>query len=348
MRSLSERHRSTNTTIRTEDLMNAIVRSVSAALLWSISTAILAQPAPRGIEGDYPNRPVRLIIPFTPGGSNDNVARILGARLSQLWGQQVVPDNRVGANGIIGTALAAQAPPDGHTMVIASTTFAINPTTHKLPYDSLKDFQPVALVGDGPLILCAHPAFPARTVKELISLARTKPKELQYGISGVGGVTHLAMLRLQKMTGTSMVHVAYKGSGAAVIDILSGQVPLIMSSVSPILAHLNSGKLRVLGLGGAKRSALLPNIATIAESGVAGYEASIWWGILVTRATPKFIVDKLDRDIGRSLEDRDVQERFASLGMEPRHAPSTQFAKLLASEISDFSKLIKEAGITTQ
>ncbi|MPZ47560.1 MAG: tripartite tricarboxylate transporter substrate binding protein [Betaproteobacteria bacterium] len=330
--------------------MRVTVRALPAALLWAISTGLFAQPAPRGTQGDYPNRPVRLIIPFTTGGSNDNVARILGARLSMLWGQQVVADNRVGANGIIGTAMAAQAPPDGHTMVVASTTFAINPTTHRLPYDSLRDFQPVALLGDGPLILCAHPAFPARTVKELISLARGKPNsnELQFGISGVGGVTHLAMLRLQKMTGTSMAHVAYKGSSAAVIDTLSGQVPLIMSSVSPVLAHLNSGKLRALGLGSAKRSALLPDVATIAESGVSGYEAIIWWGILVPRATPKAIVDKLDRDIGRSLQDRDLQQRFASLGMEARHAPSTRFSTFLATEISAFSELIKESGLTAK
>lgn len=326
--------------------MNAILRSLLAALLWSISTATFAQTAAGGMGGDYPSKPVRLIIPFTAGGGNDNVARILGAKLSELWGRQVVADNRVGANGIIGTALAAQAPADGYTLVIASTTFAINPSMHKLPYDSLRDLVPVALVGDGPLILCAHPSFPARSVKQFISLAKAKPGQLQFATSGVGGVTHLAVLILQRMTGISMLHVPYKGSSAAVIDVVSGQVPLIMSSVSPVLPHMMNGKLRALGMGGLKRSTLLPDIATIAQSGVPGYEANIWWGILVPRGTPGSIVDKLNNDIGRSLEAGDVQQRFASLGMEARHASSAEFGKLLASEISRFSKIIKEAGIT--
>ncbi len=326
--------------------MNWILRALLAVLLWSISTATLAQVAAGGMGGDYPSKPVRLIIPFTAGGGNDNVARILGAKLSELWGRQVVADNRVGANGIIGTALAAQAPADGYTLVIASTTFAINPSMNKLPYDSLRDLVPVALVGDGPLILCAHPSFPARSVKQFISLA--KPGKLQFATSGVGGVTHLAVLILQGMTGISMLHVPYKGSSAAVIDVVSGQVPLIMSSVSPVLPHMQNGKLRALGIGSLKRSALLPDIATIAQSGVPGYEANIWWGILVPRGTPGSIVDKLNNDIGRSLEAGDVQQRFASLGMEARHASSAEFGKILVSEISKFSKIIKDADITAK
>ena len=232
---------------------------------------------------------MRFLIPFAAAGSNDVVARILAHQLTDIWKQQVVADNRAGANGIIGIDMVAKAPADGYTLLIASTTFTMNPTS-TTPFDPVKDFAPVTLIAEGPLMLCSHPGFAARNVEQLIALAKAKPGQLQYASSGLGGIAHLAGVLLEKMAGISLLHVPYKGSGAGVIDAVSGQVPLIISSVSPVLPFVKNGRLRVLGIGGLKRSKFLPDVPTIAESGVPFYESNMWWGIVVPARTPKPVV----------------------------------------------------------
>ena len=296
--------------------------------------------------GDYPARAVRLVIPFAAGGGNDIVARTVAQKLSEQWGQQVISDNRSGANGIIGTDIVAKASPDGYTLVIASTSFTLNPAQQKLPFDPVKDFAPIGLVAEGALIFTAHPSFPARDIPGLVRLAKASPGKIQYATSGQGGITHLAAELFQKMAGISMLLVPYKGSSTAAIDVISGQVPVMVSSVSPALPYLQSGRLRALAIGSTKRSSLLPQVPTVAEQGVAGYDSSMWWGILAPAKTPPGIVVKINRDINRGLDSDEVRERIAKLGMSiVTSAEPAQFSQLIASDIAKWGKIIKQIGV---
>jgi len=307
------------------------------------SIAALAQTA--RADETFPNRPVRFLIPFAAAGSNDVVARILAHQLTDIWKQQVVADNRAGANGIIGIDMVAKAPADGYTLLIASTTFTMNPSLYKLPFDPVKDFAPVTLIAEGPLMLCSHPGFAARDVGQLIALAKAKPGQLQYASSGLGGIAHLAGVLLEKMAGISLLHVPYKGSGAGVIDAVSGQVPLIISSVSPVLPFVKNGRLRVLGVGGLKRSKIMPDVPTIAESGVPGYESNMWWGIMVPARTPKPVVQKLNRDIRQAVDAGDIPQRFADLGMEVRVSAPEELTRIVNADIRKWSGIIRDAKL---
>lgn len=301
--------------------------------------------APVKDAAEYPSRPVRLVIPFTAGGGNDLVARMVAQKLSEQWPQQVISDNRTGANGIIGTELVAKANPDGYTLVIASTSFTMNPALQKLPFDPIKDFAPIGLVAEGALIFTAHPSFPARNIPELIKLAKARPGHIQYATSGQGGITHLAAELFQKLSGVSLFLVPYKGSSAAAIDVVSGQVPVMVSSVSPALPYLTSGRLRALGIGSAKRSALLPQVPTVAEQGVTGYDSSMWWGILAPAKTPPAIIAKINRDMNRGLDSEDARERIAKLGMSVITSDPSEFAGLVSSDMVKWGKIIKEVGV---
>jgi len=318
-------------------------RLLIAVSLCMVAIAALAQPA--RTDEAFPNRPVRFLIPFAAAGSNDVVARILAHQLTDIWKQQVVADNRAGANGIIGIDMVAKAPADGYTLLIASTTFTMNPSLYKLPFDPVKDFAPVTLIAEGPLMLCSHLGFAARNVEQLIALAKAKPGQLQYASSGLGGIAHLAGVLLEKMAGISLLHVPYKGSGAGVIDAVSGQVPLIISSVSPVLPFVKNGRLRVLGIGGLKRSKFLPDVPTIAESGVPGYESNMWWGIMVPARTPKPVVQKLNRDIRQAVDAGDIPQRFADLGMEVRVSAPEELARIVNADIRKWSGIIRDAKL---
>jgi len=318
-------------------------RRLLAVPLCIIAIAAIAQPA--RTDEAFPNRPVRFLIPFAAAGSNDVVARILAHQLTDIWKQQVVADNRAGANGIIGIDMVAKAPADGYTLLIASTTFTMNPSLYKLPFDPVKDFAPVTLIAEGPLMLCSHPGFAARDVGQLIALAKAKPGQLQYASSGLGGIAHLEGVLLEKMAGISLLHVPYKGSGAGVIDAVSGQVPLIISSVSPVLPFVKNGRLRVLGIGGLKRSKFLPDVPTIAESGVPGYESNMWWGIMVPARTPKPVVQKLNRDIRQAVDAGDIPQRFADLGMEVRVSAPEELTKIVNADIRKWSGIIRDAKL---
>jgi len=318
-------------------------RRLIAVPLCMAAIAALAQTA--RADETFPNRPVRFLIPFAAAGSNDVVARILAHQLTDIWKQQVVADNRAGANGIIGIDMVAKAPADGYTLLIASTTFTMNPSLYKLPFDPVKDFAPVTLIAEGPLMLCSHPGFAARDVGQLIALAKAKPGQLQYASSGLGGIAHLAGVLLEKMAGISLLHVPYKGSGAGVIDAVSGQVPLIISSVSPVLPFVKNGRLRVLGIGGLKRSKFLPEVPTIAESGVPGYESNMWWGIMVPARTPKPVVQKLNRDIRQAVDAGDIPQRFADLGMEVRVSAPEELTRIVNADIRKWAGIIRDAKL---
>jgi|KBSMisStandDraft_5_1062788.scaffolds.fasta_scaffold174112_2 tripartite-type tricarboxylate transporter receptor subunit TctC len=294
----------------------------------------------------YPARPVRFIVPFTAGGGNDIVARSAAQKLSEQWGQQVICDNRVGANGIIGTDLAAKSTPDGYTIVLVSTSFTMNPSIAKMPFDPQKDLVPIGFVAEGPLMLSAHPGFAGKNIKELMTLARAKPGEIQFASSGFGGVTHLAGELFQRMAKISLGHVPYKGSSAGALDVVAGQVALMISSVSPALPYLQSGRLRALGMGSLKRSALLPDVPTIAEQGVPGYDSSMWWGVMAPKGTPALVVSKISQGLTRGMQADDVNKRLGMLGMSSLTGTPEELRKAITDDMEKWGKIIKEIGIT--
>ena len=295
--------------------------------------------------GDYPSRPVRFVVPFPPGGA-DTVARVVAHKLSEITGQQLVVDNRPGAGSTIGTALVANAPNDGYTTLFATSAFAISAAIYrKLPYDSLRDFAPVAPIGSAPLILVAHPSVAAGNVKELIALAKAKPNALNYASNGSGSITFLAVELLKSMAGVRITEVAYKGAGPSITALLAGEVQLMIAPLGPAMPHVKTGKLKALGTPSPQRSTLFPDLPTIAESGLAGYEAVNWYGVLAPRGTSQQVIRTLNQHIVAALASNDVRERFAQLGYEATPGTPEQFGKQVRDEIEKWTKVIKDAGV---
>jgi tripartite-type tricarboxylate transporter receptor subunit TctC len=312
-------------------------RAIGIALLAATSAAH-AQP--------FPSRPVRLISPYPPGGGNDVLARLIADKMGEALGQRVIVDNRAGANTIVGTEIVAKSAPDGHTMVLVPNSFVTNPAFYpKLPYDTVRDFAPVALVALSPQMLVTHPSVPAGTVKELIALARAKPGFYSYGSSGNGSVGHLAMALFATMAGVQLEHIAYKGTAPAVTELLGGQIPLMMSSMLSVLPHVRAGKLRLLAVTTARRSPALHDTPTIAEAGVPGYEATLWYGLIATAHTPEPLLDRLGSVVDKALRDPDILEKLSRQGVEPYYSGHKQFAARVREEIPKWTKLIKDAGI---
>jgi tripartite-type tricarboxylate transporter receptor subunit TctC len=294
----------------------------------------------------FPNRPIRLISPYPPGGGNDVLARLIAEKMGEGLGQRVIVDNRAGANTIVGTDIVAKSAPDGHTMVLVPNSFVTNPGFYaKLPYDTVRDFAPVALVALSPQILVVHPSFPATTVRELIALARAKPGAYSYGSSGNGSVGHLGMALFAVTAGIQLEHIAYKGTAPAVTELLGGQIPLMLSSTLSVLPHVKAGKLRMLAVSTAKRSPAVPDAPTIAEAGVPGYEASLWYGLIAAARTPEPILDKLNAQVDKAVRDPDVIEKLARQGVEPYYYGHKQFAARVREEVPKWAKVIKDAGI---
>jgi tripartite-type tricarboxylate transporter receptor subunit TctC len=295
----------------------------------------------------YPSKPIRLIVPFAAGGGNDNVARLVGKALSGSLGQQVVIDNRPGAGGVLGAELAAKSAPDGYTLFLGGVgSHAINPNLHeRLPYDPIKDFAPVALLASAPLMLVVHPSVPAGSTREFIALARLKPGRLNYASNGSGSSSHLAAVMFEAMAGVEMVHVPYKGLSPALADLLSGRVQLMFSSVVAILPHIKAGKLRGLAVTASKRLALMPELPTLAESGLAGYEASSWYGVLAPAGTPEEVVARLNAEMVKALDQPEVRNSLLGEGAEPVGGPPEKFAAHIKSEKERLGKLIRDAKI---
>jgi tripartite-type tricarboxylate transporter receptor subunit TctC len=306
-----------------------------------------AQTPPSTAVANYPTKAVRLIVPFPPGGGTDFVARTVQARLAKALGQQIIIDNRAGATGIVGTELGAKAPPDGYTLTMAtgatiSANMALFP---KLPYDPPKDFAPITLIASQPNVLAVHPSLPAKTVRDLIAIAKSRPGQLSYASSGSGSSHHLSGELLKIMSGINIVHVPYKGTGPAIIDAVGGHVEVIFSGIAAILPQVKSGKLRALAVTQAQRSAILPALPTIAESGLPGYEITSWHGMLAPAGTPHAVVLRVRNSVAKALESADVRERFASQGAEPVGSTPEAFAKFMHADIAKIAKLIKAAGI---
>jgi len=296
----------------------------------------------------YATKSVRVIAAFPPGGFVDLGARILSAPLGIALGQQVIVDNRGGAGGIVGTELAARAPADGYTLVVGSVgTHAVNQTLYrKLPYHVLRDFQAVTRIADAPSILALHPSLPAKNVKELIALARAQPKKILYASAGSGTSTHLAAALFESLARIQLVHVPYKGGGPAIVDVLAGQVPVTFGTAASVSPHTKSGRLRGLGVTGSKRSAVLPDLPTIAESGVPGYEMLNWLGLFAPANTPRAIVERLNSEAMRILRTQEVRDRLNAAGAEPAALATDEFAAFVKSEVEKWAKVVTATGMT--
>jgi tripartite-type tricarboxylate transporter receptor subunit TctC len=316
--------------------MNRIILALATPL---VSLAAFGQ--------GYPSKPIRLIVPFAAGGGNDNVARLVGKHLSGGLGQQLVIDNRPGAGGALGAELAAKAAPDGYTLFLGGVgSHAVNPNLNeRLPYDPIRDFAPVALLASAPLVLVVHPSVPADSFKGFVALARARPGQLNYASNGNGSSSHLAAVMFDSMAGVDMVHVPYKGLSPALTDLLSGRVQLMFSSVVAILPHIRAEKLRGLAVTGAKRLPSLPDLPTIAESGLPGYEASSWYGVLAPAGTPREIVARLNAELVKALAQPEVRTSLLAEGAEPIGGTPEQFGAHISSEKERLGKLIREAKI---
>ncbi len=325
-------------------------RAAYAAVSFAAFASAAALPVRAADTDAFPSKSVRLIVPFTPGGSTDILARAIGQKLAEIWHQPVLIDNRPGAGGSIGMELAAKAAPDGYTMVMGHIgTLAANPALYRsLPYDPVKDFAPVTLVAMVPNVLVVGPAVPSRTVAEFVSLAKSKPGKLDYGSGGNGSAAHLAMEYFKLKAGIDVQHVPYKGTAPALTDLLGGQIAVILTGLPPVLQHVKAGKLRILGVASKERLKAFPDIPTIAESGVPGFEATQWYGLLVPAATPKEIVAKINRDAVAALKDPTVNERLAGEGAEPVGDTPGQFAAFIRSEIDLWGKVIRTTGMKAE
>lgn len=295
----------------------------------------------------YPVKPVRMIVGFSPGGSTDVTARIIAQKMTEAWRQQVIVENRPGAGGNIGAEAVAKAPPDGYTLLVATTgVMAINHRLYRtLPYDAVRDFAPVTQIGSLPLILIVHPSLPVKSVKDLIALAKAKPGQLSYASSGVGGATHMTAEIFRMMAGVDILHIPYKGSGQAMADLIGGQVPMAFDQITSSLPQVEAGKLRALAVTSAKRFSSVPKLPTMAEAGVPGYEAVSWNGLAAPAGTPREIVGRIQGEVARIVQLPDIKERFFRDGIEPVASTPEQFAAHIRSERAKWEKVVQAAGI---
>jgi len=319
----------------------ALLAAFAISMIWS-AAGVHAQTA-----DNYPSKPIRLIVPFPPGGSNDIIGRYLANHLTERFGKQVVIDNRGGAGGLIGTETAANSLADGHTLLLISVAYTMNAAIYKLPYDSVKSFARVAQLGTGPAAIAMYPGLQVKSVKEFIALAKAKPNTLVYATAGIGSFQHFASELFRTMAGVEMVHVPYKGGGPAMIDTIAGQAHISLGSLIQFLPHFRTGKLKALGTGGAKRTTVLPDVPAIAED-LPGYEANNWWGILAPAATPPAIVKKLNVEINRVMQLPETQKRFASEGADPVSGTPEDFSKLISLEMVKWAKVAKSANIKAE
>ena len=310
------------------------------------SAAHAATPSP---EQGYPAKPIRIIVPYSPGGGGDIVSRTIGAKLTEAWGQPVLIENRPGGGTVIGTDVVAKATPDGYSLLLVTSILGVNMHLYrKLPYDTLRDFAPVIQLLNTPNVMLVNNNLPVRTVGEFIALAKSKPRQLNYGSSGNGGTGHLAMEMLKLYTGIDVVHVPYKGGGPAMTALLAGEVPVLFNNIIATMPQVRAGRLRALGVTTTQRSPSLPDVPTIAEAGVPGFEASVWFGLSAPARTPPAIIRKLNAEIARILKLPDIHARFAGEGAEPAGNTPEEFAAAIRAEIARWGKVVEVARIVPE
>ena len=325
------------------------MRAALMAVACAICAICAVAPAPAGAQA-FPSKPVRMIVGFPPGGGTDILARIVAQKLSDAWGQPVVVENRPGASATIAAAAVAQAPADGYTLSMGQLTpNAIAPALMaKLPYNASRDFVPVVLVGTSPNVLVVGPSVTARDVAELVAFAKAKPAKLTYASSGTGSLQHIAAEVFKAAAGVDIVHVPFKGSGQAVIDLIAGNVDMNFDSIPAVVQHVKSGKLRAIGVTSKRRASGLPDVPAIAESGYPDYDLTSWWGIFAPAGTPPDVVARIHRDTVAALQNADVKERFAALSVDPGGGSSREFAAYVADEIAKYDALVKRLGIKAE
>jgi tripartite-type tricarboxylate transporter receptor subunit TctC len=305
--------------------------------------AALAQTA------KYPARPVRLVVPFAAGGTNDILGRIVAEKLAEKFGQPFVADNRAGANTVVGSEIVARATADGHTLLIVSASIAVNPSlVRALPYDTLRDFAPIGMVAGGPYLMVIHPAVPAKTVGEFIAWVKSQQGKVNYASTGTGSPPHLAAELLKITAGIDMQHIPYKGGGAALPDLIAGRVSMFFGSIATLRPHVDSGRLRAVGMTTAQRSAAMPDVPTFIESGLAGYEVNGWYGLLTTGKTPRAIVERLSATLRQILNDPETRAQFVKNGLDPTPSSAEEFERLLSAEIVKWASVVKAAGIKAE
>ena len=326
--------------------MPSVVRSLLQRIVVPFLAAVVLAPLPESVAAQtYPTKPIRLVLAFgAPGGAPDTIARTVTPKLAEAWGYQILVDPRTGAGGTIATEIVAKAPPDGYTLLLASPSHAINSFLYgKLPYDPVADFSPVTLAADVPNIVVIHPTVPARSVKQLIALAKSKPGALLYGSAGNGSSQHLAGELFQKMAGVKMVHVPYKGGGAVVIDLMSGQLQLTFGSTTSLPA-IRSGRLIALAVTTSRRVTVLPDLPTVSEAGLPGYEAAAWYAVFAPARTPRAIVDKVSAEFARAIKLADVRERIEPQLIQPVGSSPAELATFLGKELAKWGTIVKESG----
>lgn len=318
---------------------------VAAAILLNVPLTAFAAAAD---VQRYPSKPIRMVVPFTPGGSNDLMARVISQKFTEAWGQPAIIDNRPGAGSTIGIEVVVRATPDGYTLLTTSSGVAISPSLRKLAWNPVTDLTPIVLLAQMPYLLTANPSLAVKSVQDVINLARAQPGKLVYSSTGAGGSAHLTMELFNTAAQLKMLHVPYKGGAPAVNAVMSGEAQLTFNVITGTLPHVKNGKLRGLAVSSAKRAEVAPNIPTVAESGLPGFEVFAWYNIFAPARTPRSIVDKLNAEVNRMLQQPDVRERFRTLGVTPRGGTPEELGKLLESEIARYAKLIEETGIKVE
>ena len=301
------------------------------------------------VHADYPERPIRIIVPFAPGGGTDSLARMIGQRLTQAWGKQVVIDNRTGANGVIAASLTAKGNPDGHTLLFVAIGHVINPLLlKKLPYDTERDFTAVSMTASLPLLLAVHPSVQATSVRELITLARSRSEPLRYASGGIGSSQHLATALMGNMSGLKLIHVPYKGGFPALLGLVGGHVDMMITSILAVVPHGKAGRLRMLAVSTAKRNSAVPELPTIAEAGISGYESIAWSGMVAPAGLPSSVLDKLSSEVIRATKAPDMWDALTKQGADPVGSTPSEFAAFMRAETAKYGKLIKETGMKAE
>jgi tripartite-type tricarboxylate transporter receptor subunit TctC len=305
-----------------------------------------AQPAlSQATRGGYPAKPVRIVDAFPPGGGSDVVARLIAPKLTEVWGQQVLVENRGGAGGTIGAEHALRSAPDGYTVLIATGSYAVNPSVYKLPYDPINDITVIGQTASGPFVALVHPSVPVKSIKELVALAKAKPGAVNYASTGTGGITHLVMEYFKLTAQVDLTHVPYKGTGPAIIDLLGGQIQVMFAASAPVMPHVKSGKLRALAVTSPKRVAAAPDLPTVSEAGVPGYDAVLWYALLAPKGLSKEIVSLWNTEVNRIIQTQEIRERFAAGGLEPSPSTPEESAAMLKREVERWAKVVKQANI---
>ena len=320
--------------------------TLSCRAVSALAYALCAAAAPSALAQAYPTKPIRIVVPYAPGGSTDVIFRILAPRMTEMLGQQIVIDNRPGAASTIGLEIVAKSPPDGYTVGVSNIAYGANPTIYrKMPFDSEKDLLPVTLVSIVTLVVAVHPSLPVRSIKEFIALAKAKPGTLTYGSAGNGSANHLATARFEHMTGVKLLHVPYKGGGPAVISIVQGETTTLFATIPSSIQHFKTGKLVPLAVSSAKRNSALPELPTVSEAGVRGYEAIEWQGLMVPAGTPQSVIRTLYQATTKASQTPEIKEKVAGLGADFVNSTPEEFDQFVKRELAVWSKVVKEVGI---